>query len=288
VITIHEPLYLAGQQQTESAFAPLALPDNSHAAWREFRILIDFYRRGDHRGEGKTGIFSPKFGMKTKVTGQDFIDFAKANGDADVCIINAFPTLPYYSYNVWMQGEVAHPGLTEIAQNLLTAAGIKWDLSKTPRHTHGNLCYCNFWVGSELFWDRYFGEVLDPIARYLESNPDSDVSKDVMIGTRHSSPAPFLPFIIERLFSTFLSFSPDLKVASYPLGADQAMEFCNNDFEVEIVSHTKPLVDAADANDEMSGELRSLLGLLCTLGQKYGVALYQSTPHPHTGETIPV
>ena len=130
--TIYEPLYLEGQTLSERAFKPLYV-SNSQPAWREVRILVDFYRNNGHRQSNYVGIFSPKFGLKTKVTAERFLDFVGKNSSSDVCIVNPFPQLSYYSYNVWMQGEANHPGLTVRAQALLDAAGIKWTLSKAPR-----------------------------------------------------------------------------------------------------------------------------------------------------------
>lgn len=276
MVSIYEPIYLAGQQLTEPAFLPLQLPDNSHAAWREVRILVDFYRRGDHLKADKTGIFSPKFGLKTKVPAQTFLDFAESNREADVCIINAFPTIPYYSYNVWMQGEANHPGLCEVAQALLDAVGIQWDLSATPRQTDV-LCYSNFWVGTPEFWEGYVSGVLNRIALYLEGNPDSAVARAVMGETWHTDAAPFLPFIVERLFSTYLSFNP-VRVAAFPIDNPEA--YCMNDYERELLDYMRPRVEKADA-EGFTDELKSLQHVMCRLLVRYAHAYFSANAHPH-------
>jgi hypothetical protein len=284
--TIYEPLYQPGQELSEPAFVPLRLEDNSQSAWREFRIMVDFYRSGRHRQKGFSGIFSPKFGLKTKLPGEVFVAFTQANSHADVCIVNPFPTMRYYSFNVWMQGEVAHPGLTACAQDLLRATGIQWDLSQTPRHNQSNLCYSNFWVGTERFWDDYVGGILNPIALYLEQNPDTEVSQALMSDTRHTDRAPFLPFVVERLFSTFLSLRPGIKVAAYSRDPIQEFGFCLTDFERDMVSHIRPAVDAADATGIFDSKLIDLMGLFCRLYQQYGTLHYAANKHPHSGRTV--
>lgn len=282
---IFEPLYLADQEITETAFSALRLPDNAHAAWREVRILVDFYRQGKHRRSGKTGIFSPKFQLKTRISGAEFIEFSNANDDVDVCIINPFPSMPYYSFNVWMQGEIAHPGITDAAQKLLDACEIEWDLSKIDRHEPDILCYSNFWAGTERFWDEYVGGVLDRIARYLEKNSDSETAKLAMIGTRHTDPAPFLPFIVERLFTTFLSLRRDLRVSAHPIRY-QALDYCQTQFETELVAYMKPYVEAADEKKFFPDTLITQMDLLCRLYQLYGFAYYAVNPHPHSGKVV--
>ena len=115
-----------------------------------------------------------------------------------------------------MQGEHFHAGITGRAQALLDASGLAWKLESIPRHNHSNLCYCNFWVATPRFWDDYVGGVLNKIATFLESNPDDPVAKSVMEQTQYDDPLPFLPFIVERLLTTYLSLNPDIEVRAYP------------------------------------------------------------------------
>jgi hypothetical protein len=286
--TIFEPIYLPGQSITETSFWPLVLPDNSHAAWREVRILVDFYRRGDHLKDGKTGIFSPKFGLKTKVSAEDFLKFVEANHSADVCIINAFPAMPYYSFNVWMQGEINHPGLTERTQALLDASGIAWNISAVPRHTAKNLCYSNFWVGSQTFWESYVGGILDKIVRFLEQNPDSAAARSVMDVTYHTDAAPFLPFIVERLFSTFLSLNEDVSVAAYEMEPSAKFSSVFTQVEADIVEYMVPIVDKADAKGVFPDDLKQLQLLLMKNMTAYSELYMAQNAHRHSGRTVPI
>lgn len=280
-VDIYEPLWKAGQTLRESAFLPLTLPDNRYAAWREFRILIDFFRRGAHRGAEMTGIFSPKFRLKSGITGTQFLDFARRQHGADVCFINVFPTLPYTSYNVWMQGEAAHPGLTERAQRLLAAAGFDWDLSKTPRHHQGNLCYGNFWVATPAFWDAYVGGVLDPLARFLESCPQTVEARAVLEPTTYVVSAPFLPFIVERLFSTFVSMHPEWHLAAYPLDGGIETRY-RTQFGREMVEYLRERIDAADAEGgHFPAELIQTQELFSKLSEMYHRLYFERYGSPH-------
>jgi hypothetical protein len=283
MISIYEPLYAKGQELTEPAFKPLVLSDNSQADWREFRIMVDFYRRGDHRS-GMTGIFSPKFGLKTKIAASDFLEFCEKHPEAEVCLINPFPQIAFYSFNVWTQGEANHPGLTERAQNLLRAAGVDLDIPSLGRNSSKTLCYSNFWVGTPAFWNLYVGGVLEPIARFLETFPDSSISRSVMESTWHTDGAPFLPFIIERLFSSFLSSRPDISVAAFDL--PDAAEYCLTDFERELTIGMRPIVDAADSLLVFPPELRHIQEMLCRLTVIHGRQHFESNVHPHTGRRV--
>jgi hypothetical protein len=285
-IKIYEPLYAPGQVLSEAAFHPLVLRNNAHAAWREFYILVDMYRKGMHLQQEFTGLFSPKFALKAQIDGSRFIEFVQANADADVCLINPFPQLTYFSFNAWMQGEHAHPGLVERSQLLLNACEIPWNLCEAPRQSANTLCYCNFWVGSQSFWESYVGKVLVPIATFLETQSDSEAARAVLEPTIHSDDAPFLPFVAERLFSTYLSLHPDVKAAAYPIEGDKVLDYCVSDFEKDIVRYMQKPIDAADRAPVFPAEQIALMDLLCRLSQKYVHAHFAFNPHPHTGKPI--
>jgi hypothetical protein len=285
-IKIYEPIYAPGQVLSEKAFHPLVLRDNAHAAWREFYILVDMYRKGMHLEQDFTGLFSPKFALKAQIEGSQFLDFVQANLDADVCLINPFPQLAYSSFNAWMQGEHAHPGLVERSQLLLDACEIPWNLREAPRQSAGTLCYCNFWVGSQRFWENYVGKVLVPIATFLETQSESEAARAVLEPTIHSDDAPFLPFVAERLFSTYLSLHTEVKAAAYPIEGDKVFNYCVSDFEKDIVRYMQKPIDAADQAPVFPPEQIALMDLLCTLSQKYVRAHFSFNPHPHTGQPI--
>lgn len=280
-VDIHEPFWRPGQVLKDPAFLPLPLPDNRHAAWREFRIFVDFFRSGAHTRAGMSGIFSPKFQLKSNLTGRQFLAFAQAHSEADVCFINVFPTIPYYSYNVWMQGESAHPGLVQRAQALLAASGIDWDLSAIPRHNAANLCYGNFWVGTPAFWQAYVGGVLDPIAVFLEQHPDAPEARAVFEAANYMVDAPFLPFITERLFSTYLSLHPGLKVVPYHDADRDPLQQCTSGFRREVVGHMRSRVDQADAENRFSPELIAEQALFSRLSAMYHDMYFKLHRHPH-------
>ncbi|MCA7085483.1 hypothetical protein K7G19_17995 [Cupriavidus sp. DB3] len=286
-VTIFEPVL--GQQEEAVPIDPAFLPlrsDNARPAWRELQLLIALYREGTYLRHGLTGLFSPKFALKARMPGQRFLEFAQAALEADVVFINPFPQIGYWSYNVWVQGEGAHPGLTCAAQKLLDASGVALHVRETPRHGPGTLAYCNFWVGSARFWERYVGGVLEPIARFLETEPEHPAALEVMRDTAHTDAAPYLPFIVERLFSTFLSQNDDLRVRPYVMGAHEVPDYCINDFERLLYSRLRDEVDAADRTGYFPSDLRERMDLGCCLWQQHFFDLYCLIPHPHTGRRL--
>mgnify|MGYP006184448895 CR=1 FL=1 len=285
MLRIFEPLYKVGQQQAEPLFLPLPLANNDFA-WREFRIYVDFYRQGRHRGPGRCGIFSPKFHLKSKIQTSQFFDFCLSHEEADVCFLNPFPQVRYLAYNVWGQGEPWHPGLMQAAQSLMDAVGIPWKMACIPRHDERFLAFSNFWVANEKFWNAYVGGVLIPIADFLQQQPDHPAAALVMQDTYHTDQAPFLPFIIERLFSTFISLHPEFGCKSYPIS--DIRPYCLNEEEWKIVTAMKPLVDSADEQGYFSTDLMEALNQAASSNTTQAKRYFQNNPHPHSGKLIPV
>lgn len=285
-IQIYEVLYSKGQRPTCKDVMPLAI-DNSNPEWRELQAYMDIHNHGYWKNASFTGILSPKFNLKTQITLLEFVRFVKDNINSDVCFINPFPQITYWSFNVWMQGEYAHPGLSKCAQDLLDAVGISWDISKVPRHDSRVLSYSNFWVASPEFWDAYVGNVLKPIALFLSAESDHPASKQVLKSTLHTKPAPYLPFVIERLFSTFLTMNNEVSFASYSFDVqDVIQKYCMNDFERLLVQRMEKEINYADSEEIYSSELIVKMDLLTSLHQKHYFDYFKTHIHPHTGQLM--
>jgi hypothetical protein len=281
---VFEPIYQEGQRLAEPCFFPLDIADNSFSAWREFRILIDFYRSRRHLEAKKTGVFSPKFRQKSHISGERFLTFCDQHDGTDICLINPFPQWRYFAYNVWMQGESYHPGLIQCAQNLLDAAGVPLNIRTSGRHGPTLMAYSNFWVANNDFWERYVGGVLEPIAAFLEENPTHPAALAALTNTYHSTQAPFLPFITERLLSTFLADNTNINIAAYPF--DDVDQHCLNDIQRAMVACMRPTVDAADEFGVFDPHLIHHLQYICDREAALTKAHFEHHPHPHTGLTV--
>ena len=111
-------------------------------------------------------------------------------------------------------------------------------------------------------------------------------ARAVMLDTTHTDPAPFLPFIIERLFSTYLSLNAKCKVASYFISYEQIADYCIDDFERLIVRNMRTLVDQAEASGVFDSRLMQQMDFMCAIWQQHFFDVYTQKPHPHTGRLI--
>jgi hypothetical protein len=283
-IAIFECLYVQGQVLSDPLLSPLQIC-NDHPQWRELQAFLEIYRQGHWRQQDFTGMFSPKFSLKTQVSVDHFRQFVADNADADVCLINPFPQIAYWSFNVWMQGEHAHPGLIANSQSVLDAVGIPWLLQDMPRHGHDLLAYGNFWVARPNFWQAFVGELLEPIADLLLREPSHPAAQGILQATSHTDAAPFLPFMIERLFSSYLSLNPRWHVAAFPVQRD-VQRYCLNSFEKLLHQQLRDEVDAADAQRHFPPPLVAHMDKQCALFQQHFFDYYSQHAHPHSGKTV--
>jgi hypothetical protein len=280
-VVVYEPLYAPGQRLSEPAFVPFSTA-NDRPEWREFAIMLEMYRRGVHRNGGLTGLFSPKFGAKSGITGETFIEFAQSQATANVVMVDAQPQQAFMAYNVWQNGEIVHPGLLPRSQALLEAVGIDWQLAAQARHGPEILCYSNFWVADEAFWDSYVGGILLPIGQFIEAHPDAPVVRAIMEPTRHLTPALFLPFMTERLFTTYLALHPGWQAV--PLQLDPR-ERCVSPIESMIVDFTRSRIERA-SREGFGDDLIELLNFMMMVRREYHEIYFKSRTHPYTDDVV--
>ncbi len=211
---------------------------------REIYHMRTFYNSGGHEKSRLSGLVSPLFNQKTKLSGRQFISFIEANPGFDVYFINPYPQMAYLAFNVWEQGEFFHPGLCELANKALRAAGHPLDVRTVTRNSADTLLYCNYWVGSVHFWNEYMsfvGSLMQAIEEMTAEDRSRFFSKP-----NATTRSPYYPYIFERTFSTFLLQRPDIKALAYPFPRAENARYCRNEFEALLVDEWADMIDAWD------------------------------------------
>lgn len=248
--------------------------DNPESEKREMAHMLRFYRDKPWSGMGFRyfGLVSPKFNSKTGFSGKEFIGWVEDNPGYDVYMINPFPQLSYFNFNVWEQGESWHPGLCDLADSLFEAAGYDVRVSHLGRNSIATSLYSNYWVGSEVFWARFmsFVENLDSAVVNL---PIDKLSK-IFSSAPHYAPALYYPFVFERLFSTFLLLCKDVSCCCFEYSNEQIANKCQNEMERYIVREWGGVIDAWDKAGWDDAEYRKIFKLI---GGILGVYVHKKT-----------
>ncbi|RME91641.1 MAG: hypothetical protein D6767_04810 [Candidatus Hydrogenedentota bacterium] len=207
MITIYQIYYQENQKKyLEKDFIPYN-NEYGNAKWFEYGVFEKEYRENPIAKEELRGYVSWKFRQKTKISGQEFLDFIKRNPGYDVYFINPYEFDALAFPNVWYQGEFYHPGILSFSQKLLDHAGYSLDLHLLQTKPL-EAAFCNYWIGNQKFWDLYMDFTI-PLFEYIENKLTTE-EKDFLFSKADTKiKANYIPFIMERMFSTLLATKSD-------------------------------------------------------------------------------
>lgn len=212
-INIHQIYFDPAQKPgLDPAFIPYDNCLNPHPELREYYVFKEAWSQGMMRHSDYTGLFSWKFYQKTALTGDLFKQFVFENPGYDVYHINPM-SHDLLHRNVWTQGERWHPGIIELATKIMHGLGYDVDLAHM-RMGGRTMAYCNYWVGSQRFWDSYM-QFLNSVFDYINTKLSKEDKAFLSSRADPIIEVGYFPFIIERLFSTYLVMQPQWKVCAY-------------------------------------------------------------------------
>lgn len=212
-IAIHQITYLPNHLgHVEPSFRQYDNTNSSAPNEMEYRVFLDAYEARLPTKAKYTGFVSWKFRQKTKIQGHQFIEFIAANPGHDVYFINPFPSELVWK-NVWLQGDSFHPGLLDFTQTLLDRLDYKIDLNSLENLSN-TAAYCNYWVGTQEFWDRYMA-FTQPLYRHIIDGLSASEREFFWKKADRKIEASYFPFLFERVFSTLLISDASIKSCEY-------------------------------------------------------------------------
>jgi len=232
--------------QLDPSFLPIEGRRNARTETREIGLFLRMFHSGLYRSESLTCILSPKLNIKAKISGKQFLDFIGRNPGFNVYFINPFPQNAYYTYNVWYHGELAHPGLMDLAEILFKRAGYDTTPMYDARDSDTTLLYSSYWVGDQHFWEGYLS-MITRLMEALDAMPASLMDRYFSKADYDFGTVSYLPFIFERTFSTYLHMHPGIQALAYSFTREEILSHCyGGDFEREIVRTFGDVVDEID------------------------------------------
>lgn len=241
-IKIYQVKYtIDDKSQKDPEFDVLDNTLNPEPLRREFYLQEQVYstlKENEH-----VGIFSPKFYEKTKLTGLGVRKFILDNKGYDVYLFNPFPTNAYWSYNCWDHAEMRHPGILNKTQKMFSGC-FDLDINSIPRMDRSVLQYSSFWVGSKKFWDEYIKFWL-PCSEFLLR--DGALTEPSYFCSEFK--LSYYPYILERMFSTFLLMRPDISYKSFFYNREEEEKMCDLDFLPDLYRNVRDHVDRFDQKE---------------------------------------
>jgi hypothetical protein len=202
-LAIYQIYYLENQlSKLVKEFIPYDNCANPDPRWREYYVFRNAYLNKSYLNAAYTGYFSWKFQEKTQLSGEEFNSFVRRNPGYDVYFVNPFPDQAAIYKNVWLQGDRCHPGILPFVEKMFRS--LSYEIS--PRELvqpYQVGAFCNYWVGNARFWKEFI-EFCEPAYQYIETRLDPEDAKFIHSRADRSIQAPYIPFIMERFFTTFL------------------------------------------------------------------------------------
>jgi hypothetical protein len=250
----------------DPSFLPVNGRHNARTETREVGLFLRMFHSGLYRCAPLTGILSPKFNEKTRISGSEFLAFIEKNLGYDVYFVNPFPQNAYYTYNVWYHGELAHPGFMALAEILFERAGYDPKVMSEARDSRATLLYSSYWVGDQRFWNGYMTmitrlmETIQTMPKRLLGRYLSNADYRNWRSYDDIYSVSYLPFIFERTFSTYLHMNREIRALAFPFSREDVLDRCyGGTVEREIVRTFGDIVDEIDGRREYTPGDRQII-----------------------------
>lgn len=160
--------------------------------------------------------------------------------------MNWAPYLEAVSMNVWTQGDLNHNNISNIAFAILKEMNYNIDL-KNIIHTRKIYCFSSYFLASQIFWTDYLN-FLDTFKKTIDSNVRLKIMVNQRSGYYENKNLNYFPFLVERLFSTFLFLNQSkYAIINYPYNFKI--------YESQIGSHYKTIENLSNIKIEMNQNL---------------------------------
>lgn len=275
------------EDQTPARLPPEAVPfraPNPMPELREWQAIEKIYREGLFADADHTGLLSPKFPVKTRVSYARALSFVADNPGHDVYFFDHGSHLRYYNFNIFERCENAFPGYGAKFIECFGQIGEDVDFASLGRSLPDNTVNGNFWIGNARFWREVIGDAIRLIEairawpavwRYL--------CEPVIFNGRVY---PYLPFVFERFVSYWLMTRGGLSVKAYPYDRDELHALCVRPLERQFVAGFRDLFDAWDEAGRWSPDRQAFIRDVSSAVHRY---LRSSNAHmtsPWSGERI--
>jgi len=210
----------------DPAFEALDNSSNERPDWFEYWPIQNYLKRHGFEDGVYYGFFSPKFGLKTHLTGAAVRSFVAGADDADIITFSPFPDQASFFRNIFEQGGAQHPGFLQLAAKFFSTIGLHVDPAQLVMDTSTTV-FCNFFVAKGEFWQRW-NSIFQQCFAHAE-NAHSPISAQLRQLIGYDGRAVQMKvFLMERIVSMLLATTDGLKIRncapwSMPLANPQVL-----------------------------------------------------------------
>lgn len=212
----------ASKAMLSPGFIPLDNTSNLRPDWFEFWVMLNYLREHELEEGVWYGFFSPKFPLKSGF-GHEFLTatVARYGEEAEVALFSPGWDQIAYFLNPWEQGEVWHPGLMAMSQQLVTEIGINVTL-KDLVFDASTTVFANYLLAKRGYWKAWL-DLAEKLFAYVEDRAEG--TDGYLASTTYGKrlqDTPMKTFIQERLANLLTGFG-EFKVVSSDQSATAAI-----------------------------------------------------------------
>jgi hypothetical protein len=204
------------RRQLDPGFIPLDNSTNARPDWYEFWAIRNYLKQNVLQDDALYGFLSPRFVEKTGCNSETMYSILQqCDAQCDAVLFSTGWDQIAYFRNAFEQGELWHPGLTELTQNFLHATGVKIDLANMVTHS-GSTVFSNYFLAKPKIWREWL-KYADAFFAFVENASSVDYQQDTTYGSvgAKTYQTPIKTFIQERFITLILVqgrykvFAPD-------------------------------------------------------------------------------
>lgn len=227
-IKIYQNYFLQEQLgNLDPAFVPFDNTSNKEPQLREYPIIRSLYDSQPKDPDHYWGLMSWKFTEKTRLTGQQFVDWIASNAGYDMYFVHPLVALENIGRyrNPFAEAEQNNPGISAfIDAVMMDILKIQTSEIRTISYHPKHFSYCSFYVGNSTFWDAWIAFADNIISEVKKVPKLNNFLFESTISHHELGKKVRLinfSFVMERLINLFTYLhSHEIKLLYHPLPDD--------------------------------------------------------------------
>lgn len=194
-------------------FIPYDNTVNEAPHLREYPMWKKLY--GKHKeSDAHWGLMSWRWHEKTGISAHEFKEWVLQNPGYDCYHFDPFSHLANQFPNLWVQGDIWHPGMLKYANKLFPKLGIT-EPAEHFKYQPEDFGTCNYYIGNNKFWTSIL-DFFDLCLKYSEE--DAEMRRYIYEDGRmyNGHVIPNFSFVMERLFSLHNVLNRHITIKKFP------------------------------------------------------------------------
>lgn len=210
----------------EPGFIPLDNSSPEGKGWFELYPIRKFLKENKLKDRVFYGFLSPNFVKKSGFPSKTVIDVLCQYNDAEVALFSIRWDQLAYFRNPFEQGEQAHPGITEAAQEFLDYIGYDLNIKSLVTYSE-NSVFSNYILAKKGYWDIWM-DFAEKLYFFSESKPNAKINNF----THHRNARIQLKVFVQERLPCLILASNQFKTVLDQSGAGPIVEtfFSDNIF----------------------------------------------------------